>query len=236
VTTTTETIVAATVTAVATTDDKTESTATEDATTDVGSATDATQTSPSTTAPQPSTSSATPTVVAGNPTQTNSSTGNATNGPDQDNSIGNGIDRVRFVQRVARAFQSVGSSGGSIRLRLSPPELGSVKLEVSVKNGVLTAHAQTETAAARDALVDNLPALRERLAEQNIQVDQFDVDLFDASAGGTPNQSQGNGDSPQGFAPASSRSTSKSPSGMTAVAAATDQATGIVNGGLNVVI
>ena len=53
-----------------------------------------------------------------------------------------------------------------MRLRLSPPELGSVRLEVTVKNGVLTAHAQTETAQARDALVDNLPALRARLAEQ----------------------------------------------------------------------
>ena len=98
------------------------------------------------------------------------------------------------------------SSGGSVRLRLSPPELGSVRLEVSVKNGVLTAHAQTETTQARDALVDNLPALRERLAEQNIQVDQFDVDLFDSSSGGTSNQSQGNGDSSPGFTPTTARS------------------------------
>ncbi len=239
VTTTTETIVAATATAaIGTTDGKSRNrAATDDATTDVGSTTDAAQTSSATTTPQPPTSSSTPTVVAGNPTQTNSSAGNATSGSEQDNSTGNGIDRVRFVQRVARAFQSVGSSGGSIRLRLSPPELGSVKLEVTVKDGVLTAHAQTETAAARDAMVDNLPALRERLAEQNIQVDQFDVDLFDSSAGGTPNQSQGNGDSPQGFASTASRSTSKSSRGVTAsVTSATDQAAGIVNGGLNVVI
>ncbi len=123
------------------------------------------------------------------------------------NPITSGVDRVRFVQRVARAFQSVGSSGGSVRLRLSPPELGSVRLEVSVKNGVLTAHAQTETAQARDALIDNLPALRERLAEQNIQVDQFDVDLFDSSGGGTSSQSQGNGDRSPGFTPTAGRST-----------------------------
>ena len=112
-----------------------------------------------------------------------------------------------------------------------------MKLEVSVKNGVLTAHAQTETPQARDALVENLPALRERLAEQNIQVEQFDVDLFDSSSGGTPNQSQAGNDGSPGFVPAAVRSAGKPTAATAAVAAAAaPQATGIVNGGLNVVI
>ena len=124
-----------------------------------------------------------------------------------------------------------------MRLRLSPPELGSVRLEVSVKNGVLTAHAQTETTQARDALVDNLPALRARLAEQNIQVDQFDVDLFDSSGGGTSNQSQGNGDSSPGFTPTGARLASTSNSNVTAAAQPSGvNVAGVVNGGLNVVI
>jgi flagellar hook-length control protein FliK len=36
---------------------------------------------------------------------------------------------------------------------------------------------EAETASARSALLDNLPMLRDRLTEQNIRIDKFDVDL-----------------------------------------------------------
>src|SRR5262249_37776493 len=58
-------------------------------------------------------------------------------------------ERTRFVQRVSRAMQSAGESEGTLRLRLSPPELGSVRLEVSVKDGVMSARLETETPAAK---------------------------------------------------------------------------------------
>ncbi len=96
------------------------------------------------------------------------------------------VDRARFVQRVARAFEAVGDGDGSVRLRLKPPELGGMRLEVSVRNGTMTAHIETETAAARTLLLDNLPALRERLAQQDIKVDSFDVELADRSPDGSP--------------------------------------------------
>lgn len=88
------------------------------------------------------------------------------------------VDRVRFVQRVARAFQHIGEEGGQIRLRLSPPSLGSLQIEVALRGGELTARLQTETAAAKNLLLDNLPLLRERLAQQDIKVTRFDVDLL----------------------------------------------------------
>jgi len=97
-------------------------------------------------------------------------------------------DRARFVQRVARAFQAVGKSNGSIRLRLSPPELGSLRLEITVRNGLLTARVEAETPTARNLLLDNLPALRDRLAQQDIKIKQFDVALMDRSPGGSPEQ------------------------------------------------
>jgi flagellar hook-length control protein FliK len=90
---------------------------------------------------------------------------------------------VRFVQRVARAFQAADEDGGQIRLRLSPPELGSMKIEIAVHGGTMTAHVETESSAARNMLLDNLPTLRQRLADQNIKIDQFDVDLKDQSGG-----------------------------------------------------
>jgi flagellar hook-length control protein FliK len=87
------------------------------------------------------------------------------------------IDTVKFIQRIARAMQTAREAGGEIRLRLSPPELGSMKMEVKVQDGTLVAKVETETAHAQSTLVDNLPALKERLAEQGVRIERFDVDV-----------------------------------------------------------
>jgi flagellar hook-length control protein FliK len=87
------------------------------------------------------------------------------------------IDRARFVQRVANAFRSAQQNDGQIQMRLSPPELGSLKIEIAVRNGVLSANLEAETPDARRVLLDNLPALRQRLAEQDIRIEKFEVDI-----------------------------------------------------------
>lgn len=87
------------------------------------------------------------------------------------------VDRARFVQRVSRAFQSVHGREGTIQLRLSPPELGSLRIAISTHQGVVSAKVEADTAAARNVLLDHLPVLRERLAEQHIRLEKFDVDV-----------------------------------------------------------
>jgi flagellar hook-length control protein FliK len=106
-------------------------------------------------------------------------------------------ERVRFVQRVARAFHSMSDEGGEVRLRLSPPELGSLRLEVSLRDGVLSARLEAETSSARNLLLDNLPALRERLAEQNIKVERFEVDVRDEQRQSSHEQLTGQPDVPR---------------------------------------
>jgi len=91
------------------------------------------------------------------------------------------IDPARFLNRVVKAFESAHQRDGEVRLRLHPAELGSLSIEVKVQDSILTARLQAETPEARAALVDNLPVLRERLAEQGIRIDKFDVDLMDHS-------------------------------------------------------
>jgi flagellar hook-length control protein FliK len=95
-------------------------------------------------------------------------------------------DHRRFVDRVARALPTAEGRGGTLRLRLSPPELGALRLEVKVLNGALTARVEAETPLARSLLLDSLPVLRERLEDQGVRVDQFDVDLLDRQAAETP--------------------------------------------------
>jgi len=96
------------------------------------------------------------------------------------------VEQVRLLQRVARAFQSASQRDGEIRLRLSPPELGALKLDIKVQDGVMNARVEAETQAAQKILLDNLPALRERLAEQNIRIDQFEVGLQGRQSQGQP--------------------------------------------------
>jgi flagellar hook-length control protein FliK len=61
-----------------------------------------------------------------------------------------------------------------------------MRIELSVQQGVLSARLETETAAAKSVLLDNLPALRDRLAAQDIRVERFDVDVRQDSSGGQP--------------------------------------------------
>lgn len=94
------------------------------------------------------------------------------------------IDPARFVSRVAKAFHTAQERGGTLQLRLSPPELGALRLELTVKDGVMTAALETETASARRVLLEHLPALRDRLAEQNIRIERFDVEVRREGSGG----------------------------------------------------
>lgn len=101
------------------------------------------------------------------------------------------VDPARFLHRVARAFEAARERGGDVRLRLHPPELGALKLEVRMVGEQLTARLEAETQAARTLLLDSLPQLRERLAEQGLKVERFDVELSDRRP---PDQPQGRPD------------------------------------------
>ncbi len=108
-----------------------------------------------------------------------------------DSAQGDAAERARFVQRVARALESAADRAGQVRLRLHPPELGSVRLDLTIRNGQMTARMETETQSAQSMLLDNLPALKQRLAEHRITVERFEVAWQGQTQGGL---SQGPGD------------------------------------------
>jgi hypothetical protein len=95
------------------------------------------------------------------------------------------LESARFVQRVARAIQVGGSREGTVQLRLNPPELGRLNLEVRIEDGVVTARIEAETEVARILLLDHLPALRERLAEQDYRIGRFQVELSSTNPDGS---------------------------------------------------
>jgi flagellar hook-length control protein FliK len=95
-----------------------------------------------------------------------------------------GVDRARFVQRIEGAMRAAQQRDGRIQVRLSPPELGNLKIELTIHNGVMSARLEADTPAAKNTLLDNLPALRDRLAQQDIRVEKFEVDIRRDSGGG----------------------------------------------------
>lgn len=105
------------------------------------------------------------------------------------------IDPARFINRVSRAIQTAHERGGSLQLRLAPPELGALKIQLDVKDGVMSASLEADNANARKLLLDHLPALRDRLAEQNIRVERFDVDVRQENNSGQAN-SRGSNQNP----------------------------------------
>jgi len=132
-----------------------------------------------------------PTVVADATAKPNSESG-PTAQPVAQGGVSSGIsdvERARLVQRVSRAMQTASEGEGTLRLRLSPPELGAVRMEVSIKDGVMSARFETETSAAKSALVESLPDLQSRLAEHDIKLEHFEVDLADRGGLGTPDPS-----------------------------------------------
>jgi flagellar hook-length control protein FliK len=100
------------------------------------------------------------------------------------------------LQRVLKGLEQFDNGGGSVRLRLHPPELGSLQITLRVEAQQVSALVEVEHSAARDVLLSNLPQLQSRLAEQGLNVSQFDVQVVDSnqwSQGSSQGWEAGNG-------------------------------------------
>jgi flagellar hook-length control protein FliK len=93
------------------------------------------------------------------------------------------LARVKLISRVSKAFQHLGREGGLVRLRLAPAELGTVQVEMQVRQGHVRARVVTETEAATAALREHLPDLRARLESLGMQVERLDVETESSEQG-----------------------------------------------------
>ncbi|MGD7043685.1 flagellar hook-length control protein FliK [Jeotgalibacillus proteolyticus] len=72
-----------------------------------------------------------------------------------------------------------GKTNGTEKLliRLQPEHLGTLKIELIQKSGVLAARVMTSTSLAKDMMDSQIQQLRQALTNQNIQIDKIDVVL-----------------------------------------------------------
>lgn len=91
--------------------------------------------------------------------------------PDADT---NGTDAN--VARVTRALNnSVNQNGGSLTLRLTPAELGTVRIELRIDGGTVQANLHAETSSVRDLLQQQISHLRTALEARGLSVERLEV-------------------------------------------------------------
>lgn len=73
--------------------------------------------------------------------------------------------------------KSVARGDRIINLQLTPPELGSVKLSIEIKDSVLQLKMVAESSSAKDVLLANSNDLKNVLASQGIKLDRLDVQV-----------------------------------------------------------
>jgi flagellar hook-length control protein FliK len=69
---------------------------------------------------------------------------------------------------------------------LSPPRLGSVKVDLVMKDQVMHGKLLTESVAAREAVQSQLQGLKDHLQSQGIQVGELEVGVDSDSGGARP--------------------------------------------------
>ncbi len=69
----------------------------------------------------------------------------------------------------------VNHSGGVMTMRLEPPELGQVRVQMTIAQGTVTAHFQPATAEAQAILERSIPALRAALEAHGLAAERLTV-------------------------------------------------------------
>ncbi len=96
--------------------------------------------------------------------------------------------------RLARGLTSLlNQKGGAVTLRLTPPDLGTVRVQLQMGGGNVSASFQAETPAARNLLQQQMSHLRTALEAQGLAVDRLSVQSGNGSSANQFNQ-QNNAD------------------------------------------
>lgn len=86
--------------------------------------------------------------------------------------------QAEAVERIVRmARMSEGEGGRRLQFRLQPPLLGHLRMDLSVRDGVLNGTFHVETPAARAAVLAQVEQLKNALVDQGVSVGSFHVSV-----------------------------------------------------------
>ncbi|WP_433749739.1 flagellar hook-length control protein FliK [Falsibacillus pallidus] len=81
----------------------------------------------------------------------------------------------QFSDILAKSQLSPLPNGNKLLIKLYPEQLGSLRIELLQKDGVITAKLLASTNAAKDLLEGSLSSLKNAFSQQHIQVDKIDI-------------------------------------------------------------
>ena len=82
------------------------------------------------------------------------------------------------VHQIVRAAKvHTFADGAGMTLRLNPPQLGTIYMNVKIEQGIMTAAIQTSTESAKQVLESGINALRQALADSGVNVDSLSVSV-----------------------------------------------------------
>jgi flagellar hook-length control protein FliK len=85
---------------------------------------------------------------------------------------------ARMINQIVRSAKVHTFEGGAeMTLRLDPPHLGTIQMNVAVNEGAVTASLRTSTESARQILQSDLGSLKQMLADAGVKVDQVQVSV-----------------------------------------------------------
>jgi flagellar hook-length control protein FliK len=99
------------------------------------------------------------------------------------------FQQTKLVQRVLKGLEQLSNGGGQVKLRLHPPELGTLQMTLKIEANVMSAHLEVENSLAKEALLNNLQSLRDRLSDQGMSIDRFEVEVRTDSQSGANSSS-----------------------------------------------
>ncbi len=86
-----------------------------------------------------------------------------------------GFRENNLASIVERIAVTVRGSQSEARIALKPEHLGSLRVQISTDNNVVSIKIMTEFSMARDLLESHLPQLKAELQQQGLDVEEFDV-------------------------------------------------------------
>jgi flagellar hook-length control protein FliK len=93
------------------------------------------------------------------------------------------ISPAQIIDQAAQAIYVTHLGGQAMQFLVTPPDLGSLHVSVSVHDGVLSARLETQNPATQQVLIDNLSQLKDSLTQQGVSFDRIDVHLMGSSGG-----------------------------------------------------
>lgn len=91
-------------------------------------------------------------------------------------------DLREIVHQVVKEIKvTIKPEQTSMDIHLNPEHLGRVALNITTKNGVLTASFTTQTEVAREAIESQIQTLRDSLSNQGIKVEAIEVNVSEFS-------------------------------------------------------